>query len=270
MGGETVDYVVCIKQVPETSEVEIDPVKGTLKREGVDSKMNPFDLHALEAAVEWRERTGGTVTVVSMGPPQAAAVIKEAYALGADRGVLLSDRRFAGADTLATGYTLSRALLRLQADIVICGMQTIDGDTAQVGPALAEFLGLPQVAYVRRILSLAEGRLVAEMDMGDAVERIEVSLPCVLTVTRDLNRPRLPSYRQRVATSDRAVEVWTAADLAAVCADGDSAAFGLDGSPTQVERIFSPEPNNAHEVWSGSGPELAQRMHAKLKELKQI
>lgn len=266
------NYLVCIKQVPETSEVEIDPVKGTLKRDGVDSKMNPFDLHALEAAVQWRERTGGTVTVVSMGPPQAAAVIKEAYSLGADRGVLLSDRRFAGADTLATGYTLSRAMRRLQPDVILCGMQTIDGDTAQVGPALAEFLGLPQIAYVRRILAVEDKLLTAEMDMGDAIERVEVELPCVLTVTRDLNRPRLPSYKQRLTTRDREVEVWTATDLDEGQAIGEGLphAFGLDGSPTQVERIFSPEPNRAREVWSGSGPAMAQRMYAKLKELKQI
>ncbi|MGE5561617.1 MAG: electron transfer flavoprotein subunit beta/FixA family protein [Chloroflexota bacterium] len=261
------NYAVCIKQVPETSDVEIDPVRGTLKREGVDSKMNPFDLHALEAAVEWRARTGGTVTVVSMGPPQAAAVIKEAFSLGADHGILLSDRRFAGADTLATGYTLSRALLRLKPDIVICGMQTIDGDTAQVGPAIAEFLGLPQAAYVRRILSVQEGALSVETDMGYALYRLELPLPCLLTVTRDVNRPRLPSYRQRLATRDRAVTIWSADDLGA---GTDFGALGLDGSPTQVERIFSPEPNRAHEVWTGSGRDLANRMYHTLKELKQL
>jgi electron transfer flavoprotein beta subunit len=168
--GDSVHFVVCIKQVPETSEVEIDPVRGTLQREGVDSKMNPFDLHALEAAVQLKEQLGGTVTVVSMGPPQAAAVIKEAYALGADRGVLLSDRKFAGADTLATGYTLSQAIAKLEPSVIFCGMQTIDGDTAQVGPAIAEMLAIPHVAYVKRITSLDAEQLVVEMDMTDAVE----------------------------------------------------------------------------------------------------
>jgi electron transfer flavoprotein beta subunit len=258
-------YVVCIKQVPETSEVAIDPVRGTLIRDGVDAKMNPFDLHALEAAVQLKHGDGDRVTVVSMGPPQAKAIIREAFTLGADAGILLSDRRFAGADTLATAYTLSRALARLKPDLILCGMQTIDGDTAQVGPAVAEYLGLPQAAYVRRVVALADGELTVETDMGDALEILSVPLPCVVTVTRDANRPRLPSFRARLATAGRDVTVWTADDLG-----GEPAAYGLDGSPTQVERIFSPERARSREVWEGSGRELAGRLHAKLKELKQL
>ena len=257
------NYVVCIKQVPETSEVEIDPVKGTLKREGVDSKMNPFDLHALEAAVQLKEKHGGTVIVISMGPPQATAVIKEAFALGADQGILLSDRKFAGADTLATGYTLSQAIKKLEPSIIFCGMQTIDGDTAQVGPAIAELLGLPHVAYAKRLVELTDDHLVVEMDMSDAVETVEVELPCLITVTRDINRPRLPSYKQRLATKDRAVIVWTAADLG-----GEQAYFGLDGSPTQVEKIFPPASNQVRETWEGDASQLAKRLQSKLKELR--
>ena len=183
-------YVVCIKQVPEGTEVAIDEEKGVLKREGVESKLNIYDTHALEAAVELKERYGGTVTVLSMGPPQAESIIREAYALGADQGYLLSDRAFAGADTLATSYTLSEAIRRLpQADLILCGMQTTDGDTAQVGPGIAELLELPHVSYVSRINRISNGAVEVEADMGDGIELLKVGLPCLLTVTKAVNQP---------------------------------------------------------------------------------
>ena len=201
---------VCIKQVPGTNKVDIDPVTGTLKRGGVDSKMNPYDLYALETALRLRERCGGKVSVVSMGPPQAETVIREAYAMGADEGVLLSDRRFGGADVLATSYALSQGVRRLgEFDLLLCGKQTTDGDTAQVGPELAEWLGVPSVSNVRKILEIGEDGVSVEMDMPDDVERVRVRFPCLLTVDQDIFQPRLPSYVKKTESAGRPVEILT-------------------------------------------------------------
>ncbi|NMB24244.1 MAG: electron transfer flavoprotein subunit beta/FixA family protein [Firmicutes bacterium] len=260
-------FIVCIKQVPEGTEVEIDEEKGVLKREGVESKLNIYDAYALEAAVRLKERLGGTVTVISMGPPQAAAVIREAYMLGADAGYLLSDRKFAGADTLATSYTLAEAMGHLPpVDVIFCGMQTTDGDTAQVGPGIAELLGLPHASYVTEIGAVTDGAIVIDTDMGDGIETLQIDLPCLLTVTKEVNQPRLPSFRLKMATKDRPISVWGSEAL--VGANPDN--FGLDGSPTQVERIFPPPRGRDREIWQGTGAELSQRMGAKLKELKYL
>ncbi|MDI9465863.1 MAG: electron transfer flavoprotein subunit beta/FixA family protein [Bacillota bacterium] len=260
-------YVVCIKQVPEGTEVAIDEEKGVLKREGVESKLNIYDAHALEAAVELKERYGGTVTVLSMGPPQAESIIREAYALGADQGYLLSDRAFAGADTLATSYTLSEAIRRLpQADLILCGMQTTDGDTAQVGPGIAELLELPHVSYVSRINRISNGAVEVEADMGDGIELLKVGLPCLLTVTKAVNQPRLPSFRLKKARQQREVNIWTSQDLP----EANPACFGLSGSPTQVERIFAPTKAGEKQLWQGTPQELSQRLVEKLKELKYL
>lgn len=260
-------FIVCIKQVPEGTEVEIDEEKGILKREGVESKLNVYDTYALEAAVRLKERYGGRVTVLSMGPPQAKAIIKEAYTLGADDGYLLSDRKFAGADTLATSYTLAEAIRRLPpADLILCGMQTTDGDTAQVGPGIAEFLDLPHVSYVIEIHDLADSSINIEADMGDGIEELRVKLPCLLTVTQQVNRPRLPSYRLKRATLDKGITVWDSTALA----ESKAGYFGLSGSPTQVERIFAPPKERAKELWQGDAQQLSERFYHKLKELKFI
>ena len=265
MGGGEVHFLVCIKQVPEGTEVEIDEEKGVLKREGVESKLNVYDAYALEAAVALKERYGGTVTVLSMGPPQAMAVIHEAFTLGADDGYLLSDRKFAGADTLATSYTLSEAIRRLPAvDVIFCGMQTTDGDTAQVGPGIAELLDLPHASYVTEIDGIADNAIVVDTDMGDGIETLEISLPCLLTVTKEVNDPRLPSFRLKRATRDREIAIWDRKALAGA----NAAYFGLDGSPTQVERIFPPPRGREKEIWQGSPEELGQQFYEKLKELK--
>ena len=265
MGGGEVHFLVCIKQVPEGTEVEIDEEKGVLKREGVESKLNVYDAYALEAAVALKERYGGTVTVLSMGPPQAMAVIHEAFTLGADDGYLLSDRKFAGADTLATSYTLSEAIRRLPAvDVIFCGMQTTDGDTAQVGPGIAELLDLPHASYVTEIDGIADNAIVVDTDMGDGIETLEISLPCLLTVTKEVNDPRLPSFRLKRATRDREIAIWDRKALAGA----NAAYFGLDGSPTQVERIFPPPRGREKEIWQGSPEELGQQFYDKLKELK--
>ena len=229
-------FIVCIKQVPEGTEVEIDEEKGVLKREGVESKLNVYDAYALEAAVSLKEQYGGTVTVISMGPPQAAAIIHEAYMLGADDGYLLSDRKFAGADTLATSYTLAEAIRRLpKADIIFCGMQTTDGDTAQVGPGIAELLDLPHASYVTKIYDITDDAILVDTDMGDGIETLKISLPCLLTVTKEVNQPRLPSFRLKLATRDREVTMWDSQALVGA----NASYFGLD-APTQVERIFPP------------------------------
>lgn len=259
------DILVCIKQVPGTSKVEVDPVTGVLKRDGVDSKMNPYDLYALETALKMREKVGGTVKVISMGPPQAAEVIKEAYMMGADEGALLSDRKFAGADVLATAYTISQGVNQMgNIDLILCGKQTTDGDTAQVGPEMAEYLGIPHIANVIKIEELKGKSMVVEMDMPNTIEVAEIQFPCLLTVEKDIFQPRLPSYRKKLATKDREVKMLSLKDFT----DQNEKRYGLNGSPTQVERIFPPAVNTDKEMWNGTGEDLADKLAAKLKELK--
>lgn len=259
------DILVCVKQVPETSKVEVDPVTGVLKRDGVDSKMNPYDLYALETALRIREEVGGTVKVISMGPPQAAEVIKEAYMMGADAGVLLSDRKFAGADVLATAYTISQGVRKMgNIDLILCGKQTTDGDTAQVGPEMAECLAMPHIANVIKIEKIKDASLIVKMDMPHTVEVAEIQCPCLLTVEKDIYQPRLPSYKKKLSTKDRDVGMFSLHDFA----DQNEKNYGLNGSPTQVERIFPPAVNTYKEIWTGSSVELADKLTSKLKELK--
>jgi electron transfer flavoprotein beta subunit len=258
--------IVCVKQVPETTEVEIDPETGTLRREGVPAVVNPFDLHAIEEAVRIKERHGGTVTAVSMGPPQAEAAVRDALALGCDEGVLLTDRMFAGADTLATSYTLAQAIRKLGAfDLIICGMKTTDGDTAQVGPELAEELGIPHVAYVNKIRGFTETHMEVEKLMEDGFEVIRVPLPCLITVTKGINEPRLPSLKAKLQARRSPITIWGSRDLA-----GDPSRYGLAGSPTQVVRVFTPEPPGRGEVITGNPERQAERLLEKLVELKLI
>ena len=256
------DILVCIKQVPGTSKVEVDPLTGVLKRDGVDSKMNPYDLYALETALRLREKEGGTVKVISMGPPQALDVIKEAYMMGADEGVLLSDRKFGGADVLATSYTISQGVKQMgNVDLILCGKQTTDGDTAQVGPEMAEYLGIPHIANVIKIEDIKKNGLVVEMDMPNTIEVAEIKFPCLLTVDKDIFQPRLPSYRKKLETKDREIKILSFKDLQ----DQNEKRYGLNGSPTQVERIFPPAVNTDKEMWTGTGEELSDKLAAKLK-----
>lgn len=259
------EIMVCIKQVPGTSKVQVDPVTGVLKRDGVDSKMNPYDLYALEAALNMKEQVGGKVSVISMGPPQAAAVIREAFMMGADEGTLISDRKFAGADVLATSYAISQGAKKAgNPDVIICGKQTTDGDTAQVGPEMAEYLGIPHVANVRKIIELKDSSMVVEMDMPNTVEVAEIKYPCLITVEKDIFQPRLPSYRRKRETKDREIRMLGLKDLD----DTNEMRYGLNGSPTQVERIFPPETNTDREMWTGSSEELTSKMAEKLADLK--
>ncbi|MBU3228737.1 electron transfer flavoprotein subunit beta/FixA family protein [Clostridium algidicarnis] len=261
------EILVCIKQVPGTSKVEVDPVTGVLKRDGVDSKMNPYDLYALETALKIKEEKGGLIKVISMGPPQAKDVIKEAYMMGADEGALVTDRKFVGADVLATSYTISQGVKKMGTfDIILCGKQTTDGDTAQVGPEMAEYLQIPHIANVLKIIEVKEKSIIVEMDMSNTVEIAEVQFPCLLTVEKDIFQPRLPSYRKKIATKDREIKIITLNDFE----DKDENKYGLNGSPTQVERIFPPDINNNRENWIGNSTELSFKIARKLKELKFI
>ena len=259
------EILVCIKQVPGTSKIEVDPITGVLKRDGVDSKMNPYDLYAIETALRIKEQEGGTIKVISMGPPQAKDVIKEAIMMGADEGALVSDRKFAGADVLATSYTISQGVRKMgNFDLILCGKQTTDGDTAQVGPEMAEYLEIPHIANVLKIIELKEKSVVVEMDMPNTLEIAEIQFPCLLTVEKDIFQPRLPSYKKKVSTKDREIRIISLNDFE----DKDEKRYGLTGSPTQVERIFPPSVNNDRETWTGTGVQLSSKIAEKLKQLK--
>ncbi len=255
-------YVVCIKQVPETTDVKINPATNTLMREGVVSIINPFDMYAIEEALRMKSRLGGTVTVLTMGPPQAESALREAIAMGADEGILLSDRAFAGSDTWATSYTLSLAIRKIgDYGIILCGKQASDGDTAQVGPGIAAHLDLPQITYVRKVETLEEKRIVAERLLENGYEVIEAPLPCVLTVVKEINEPRLPSLKGKMNAKKAVITQWKAADLQA-----DPKGLGLDGSPTKVVRIFTPPPRTGGQILKGEPDDVVSQLAAKLKD----
>ena len=259
--------VVCVKQVPNTTQVRINPETNTLVRDGVESILNPFDENALEMALQLKEKHPGTkITVLTMGPPQAAEVLKEAVGRGADAVVLLCDRAFAGSDTWATSYALSTAIGKLEkADLVLFGKQAIDGDTAQVGPGVADWLGLPCIAYARKI-EIADGKAVVERTYEDGYEKLEVALPCALTVVKEANVPRMASLRGKMAAKKLAI-----APMTAEASGADPAKLGLNASPTRVVKIFSPPPKTGGAKWQGEEPAvMAQRLADLLKERKLI
>lgn len=246
--------LVCVKQVPDTTEVRIDRETNTLQRQDVPSILNPFDRHALEEALRVKERCGGTVSVLTMGPLQAQEVLKECLALGADEAVLVSDKAFAGADTLATSRTLAAAIAKLQpAELIFCGKQAIDGDTAQVGPELAEHLNMAQITCVSKLeVFPAERRLIAEREVEDGHEVLELPFPAVLTVSKSLNEPRYPSIKGRLRANKTSIPILTLADLGLQAEE-----TGLQGSPTRVVRIFAPETRKGGEVIQGMAPRQA-------------
>jgi len=253
---------VCIKQVPSTNKVQVDEKTGVLKRDGIASKMNPYDLYALETALRLREKNGGRVVVGTMGPPQAQAVVKEAYMMGADDGYVFSDRRLGGADVLATSYTLSQAIQSVgDFDLILCGKQTTDGDTAQVGPAIAEHLGIPHAAWVSR-LEVVDGGVNAEQQLQDVIETVHMPFPCLVTVEQDIHVPRLPSLKTAREIGDKPVHIQGLDTFL----DTDPNHYGLAGSPTQVERIFPPVNDVEHEVWDGS--DSAEKLMDTLKKWK--
>ena len=260
--------VACIKQVPDTTDVRIDPETRTLVREGVESITNPFDEYAVEEAILAKEKYGGEVHVITMGPPQAIEVLKNALAVGADHVYLLSDKAFAGSDTWATAYTLAHAIKKIgHVDLVICGKQAIDGDTAQVGPGVATQLGIPQLTYVSKVreIDLENKRIVVERMLEDGKEIAESSLPALLTVVKDINEPRLPSLLGIKKAAKAEISTLTASDVAV-----DKSKCGLEGSPTEVVRVFTPEPRGGGEVLEGELNETIPLLTEKLMEAKVI
>jgi electron transfer flavoprotein beta subunit len=250
------NIIVCVKQVPDAKDVRLDPVTNTLSREGVESIMNPFDRHALEEAVAIKEQQGGKVTVITMGPPQAEVVLREALSCGADDGVLVSDRAFAGADTWATSYTLARAIKTLGFfDLILCGKQAIDGDTAQVGPGLARRLQLPYATCVQKTRMITPESIEVERMMDDGFDILRLPLPALITVVKDINDPRVASLKGKMRAKKAEIRKLSAADIGA-----DHQCIGLAGSPTQVVRVFSPEPRGDRKIFSGSVTEQVDQL----------
>ncbi len=259
------DIIVLVKQVPDTSEVKLDPKTGSLLREGIDSVINPDDRHALEAAIRLRETHGGKVIVLSMGPVQAIDAVSEAIGMGADEGILLSDRAFAGADTWATSTVLGTAVRKIDRyDLILCGRQAIDGDTAQIGPQVAEYLGVPQVTYVFDIEteSMESGMLVLKRRLEDGYERVQCTLPAVLTVIGEMNRPRYPVVGRLLdACRERApIQIWDAADIGVQTRE-----VGLEGSLTHVVKTFAPKFQRETEMLEGEVPTVVRALLDRMK-----
>jgi electron transfer flavoprotein beta subunit len=257
------NIVVCIKQVPGTTQVKINPETGTLIRDGVEAVVNPFDEYAIEEALRIKERVGGVVKVVSMGPPQAETALRSAIAMGADEGYLISDRAFAGSDTWATSYTLSNAIKTLgQFDLIICGKQAIDGDTAQVGPGVAEMLGIPYVAWVRKIDEITDSHMKVERLMEEGYDIIEMPLPGLITVVKEINTPRMASLRGKMKAKSAKINIINASMM-----NVDHKKLGLKGSPTQVLRSFVPERKTGGEKISGEVPVLVEKITSTILDL---
>ena len=258
------NIVVCVKQVPDTTEVKLDPVKGTLIRDGVPSIINPDDKAALEAALCIREQVGGKVTVVSMGPPQADVALREALAMGTDEAILVTDRAFGGADTWATSYTIASAIKKLDYDLIIAGRQAIDGDTAQVGPQIAQHLGLPQVSYVENIEAVNERSIVLRRQFEDRYHIVEAQLPCLITVLSELNKPRYMSVSGVFdAYREKKVVKMTLAALEDVI---DKSNIGLGGSPTRVKQSFTKQPKGKGEKFETDADDAVRIIVEKLAE----
>ena len=254
------NIVVCIKQVPDTAVVKIDPKTGTLIRDGVPSIMNPEDKHALEGALQLKETNGAKVTVISMGLPMAKAVLREALCMGADEAILLTDRCLGGADTLATSKALAGVIKKLDFDIVLAGRQAIDGDTAQVGPEIAEHLNIPQVTYVQDV-KVEGDSLIVQRALEDGYQVVEVKTPCLLTAIEELNEARYMNIADIFSTSDDQIKVMTADDI-----DVDKEELGLKGSPTKVKKSMTKEVKGAGEIVREAPKNAAYYVVGKLKE----
>ncbi len=261
------NILVCVKQVPGSTNVEVDPVTGVLKRDGIESKMNPYDLYAIESALSLVQTYGGKVDAITMGPPQAKSVIEEAICMGADGGAVLTDRKFAGADVLATAYTISQGIKQLgDYDIIFCGKQTTDGDTAQVGAEVAEFLGIPNVSNVLSIHKIEDGQVILTASLDEKNVTLSVKMPCLISVDGDINTPRLPSYKRKQSVTDDMVKMITFSNFQ----DQDPNHYGLNGSATQVERIFPPEKNTEKRSFSGTPTEQTDALFSLICARKMI
>ncbi|MDR1739455.1 MAG: electron transfer flavoprotein subunit beta/FixA family protein [Bacteroidales bacterium] len=253
--------IVCIKQVPDTTEIKLNPETGTMIRDGVPSIMNPDDKGGLEMALQLKDQYNAEVTVITMGPPQADLILREALAMGADRAILLTDRKFAGADTLATSNALAAAIRKLNFDLLITGRQAIDGDTAQVGPQIAEILDLPQVTYVDGIEYTAPKTLTIKKSTEEGYQIVEVEMPCLITVLASANKSRYMSVRGIVEAYKRDVEIWGFADI-----DVAEEKLGLSGSPTRVAKSFTKGIKAAGQIHEVSANEAVDIIVEKLKE----
>lgn len=261
------NIIVCVKQVPDTAEIRIDPVTNTLIRDGVQSIMNPYDKYALEAALELKDSIGAKVTVLTMGPPQAKDILKDAISMGADEVALISDRAFAGSDTLATSHAMVAAVKHVGAfDLILCGKQAIDGDTAQVGPEMAEHLNLPQVTGATKIV-VEGGKVLVNRDNETTVQTLEVPLPALVTVARSEKEPRFASIKGKMKARKMEIPIWSAADM-----NLDVNIIGLNGSPTKVVTVFTPPvPEIKSEVFNEEDPQVAvDKLVEKLLEARII
>lgn len=258
------NILVCIKQVPDTTEVKIDKKTGTIVREGVPSVINPSDKHAIEEGLLLREKFGGKVTILTMGPPQSREALYEGLAMGVNKGILLTDRRFAGADTLATSYTLAQAIKKIEEkdkfDIILCGSKSIDGDTAQTPIELAETLNIPQITYTTNIV-IRDNKVRAIREIDDGYEMVETEMPVLITILKEINSPRYPTIKGIVQSFQKGeIIVWTADDIGV-----DERKIGLSGSATQVKKIFSPESKKKGKILQGDPEEIVMEI---IKELQ--
>jgi electron transfer flavoprotein beta subunit len=260
------NIIVCIKQVPNTTDAQIDNETGRLKRDGVESIINPFDEYAIEEGVRIKERIGGKVIVVTMGPPQAESALRQAISKGADEAVLVSDRAFGGADTLATSYALSLAIKAIgDYDIIICGKQASDGDTAQVGPGIAEMLNIAHIAYVKKIETICDKSIKVERMMEDGRDLIESPTPVLLTVVKEINNPRIASLKGKMAAKNAVIKMLDGATIGA-----DTKKTGLSGSPTQVMKVFTPPQRIGGEKFVGNAQEVASALVKRLLDSRII
>ncbi|MBU2103240.1 MAG: electron transfer flavoprotein subunit beta/FixA family protein [Candidatus Omnitrophota bacterium] len=256
--------IVCIKQVPDTTEVKINPETNTLIREGVSSIINPFDMYAIEEALRIKEKHGAETVVITMGPPQAEGALREALAMGIDQAVHLSDRAFAGSDTWSTSLILAKAIKKIgQFDMVICGKQASDGDTAQVGPGIATHINLTQATYVRKIDAVDTTRKTVRLErlLEDGIEILEVTMPTLITVVKEINEPRFPSLRGKMRAKSQVITVWKHTDIGL----GEEE-LGLKGSPTQVVRIFTPPPRDKGVMFEGEPEAIVGKLVEELKK----
>lgn len=253
---------VCIKQVPDTAEVRLDPKTGAMIREGVASIMNPDDKAGLEEALKLKEQLGAEITVLTMGPLQADLILREALAMGADHAILLTDRKFAGADTLATSNALAAAIKVIKPDLIITGRQAIDGDTAQVGPQIAELLDLPQISYVHGIETSDGKSFTVKRAIENGYQLLKVSTPCLFTLLSDANTPRYMHVEGIIEAYDKTVEIWDAAKISI-----SDEKIGLAGSPTKVHKSFTKGAKGSGEIHEISPQEAVTRIVAKLKEI---
>jgi len=254
--------VVCIKQVPDTFEVKIDPETKRIIREGVESIINPYDNYAIEEAVRLKERFGGTVTAISMGPPQAEKALRDAIAMGVDDAFLLSDRKFAGSDTLATSYILSCGIRKLgNFDIIVCGRETLDGSTGQVGPEIANHLNIPYITYVSKIKDVSDGVMECARLMEDHYEELSVSLPVLITVVKEINQPRIPSLKGMLKAKKAQINVWDSEYI-----EGNQSFYGQDGSPTRVVDVWTEQMKKEGKKVEGETEKLVDALIEELKK----